>query len=331
MIERYSHRERLQMIMAGERPDRAAASIWRHFYHREAAAEGLAEAMLAFQREFDWDFMKINPRASYHVEDWGCRLEWSSDEFKKHRKLSFTVDDLEDWDKIEVLPPTAPVLAEHLKAISLIKKKSDPELPLLMTIFNPIGIARYLVGSTEKLKDHLRQDETKIVAAIERITETFEKYVAECLNAGNDGIFFATLEWASADVMTYEQYAAICRPFDLRILKAAAEAPFNMLHVCGSNNYLKELTDYPVPMINWESANPTNINLDDSFGLLGDKVAAAGLDDKGWLWHSTPEEVGHEVERIRDGTMGRRFIFAPGCAVDPQIPYENFKAVRDNL
>ena len=84
--EKYSHLERIQMIIAGERPDRHAASCWRHFFHMEHHAEGTAEAMLGFQKEFDWDFMKINPRADYHIEDWGLTQAWSHDEYKKHAK-----------------------------------------------------------------------------------------------------------------------------------------------------------------------------------------------------------------------------------------------------
>ena len=54
--------------------DRPPVSMWRHFYAEETAADTLAEAMLGFQREYDWDFMKVNPRASYHAEDWGLEM-----------------------------------------------------------------------------------------------------------------------------------------------------------------------------------------------------------------------------------------------------------------
>ena len=66
-----NHRERVLACLAGEYVDRPPASMWRHFYAEETAPDTLAEAMLGFQREYDWDFMKVNPRASYHAEDWG--------------------------------------------------------------------------------------------------------------------------------------------------------------------------------------------------------------------------------------------------------------------
>ncbi len=331
MPEKYSHRERIEMIMRGEKPDRFAASAWRHFYHREAAAEGLVDAMIGFQSEFDWDFMKINPRASYHVEDWGNKLRWSCSEFQKHIKLEYAVKRLHDWDKIEPLPMTAPVLAEHLKVIRMIRKKVGPELPLLMTVFNPLGIARYLVGDTDKLKEHIDQDPGRITAALENITETFKKYSVECLNAGADGIFFATLEWASSDNMDYEDYMKYGRPYDLRILKAVQGSRFNMLHVCHTNNYLKQLSDYPVDLINWDSSHPTNPSVEQAFEFFGEKTVVAGLDDRGWLWHSRPDEIGNEIARLKEKFAGRRFIFGPSCAIAPELPYENLRALRRAL
>jgi len=331
MNDRYSHRERLEGIMEGEPPDRAAASIWRHFYHRETTAESLAEAMLAFQKRFDWDFMKINPRASYHVEDWGNRLEWSGDEFSKHEKIRFAVDVINDWDKIEPLQPTAPVLAEHLRAVSLIRKSSDPELPLMMTVFCPIGIARYLCGGKEKLLEHLRQAPAKVASALENITVTFEKYIPELRQAGADGIFYATLEWASEDSLSWSEYEKYGRPYDLRLLKASGEDSLDILHVCSHNNYVREMADYPVALVNWDASDPTNVSVEDSFGFLGDKTVIGTLDDRGWLHHSKPVEIISEVDRIKHRMAGRRFIFGPGCAVAPEIPYENFDAVRNSL
>lgn len=331
MPEKSSHRERLKMILSGQKPDRFAASAWRHFYHRETTAENLAEALIEFQKRFDWDFMKINPRASYHMEDWGLKLAWSTSEFEKHIKTAFPVKNISDWDKIAVLKPTAPVLAEHLKAIALIKKAFPKDLPLFMTVFNPLGIARYLVGNADKLKEHLDLDEKRVLTALENITVTFEHYTAEIRNAGADGLFYATLEWASSDMITYDQYARWCRPLDLRIIKAAGGDAINILHVCARNNFLKELADYPVQMVNWDDAHPTNANLDDSFAILGDKTVAAGLDYTGWLLQASPDEITTEMGKIKKRMTNKKFIFAPGCAIDPKVPYDNLMAVKNNL
>ncbi|MCP4706383.1 MAG: hypothetical protein GY865_17430 [candidate division Zixibacteria bacterium] len=334
MNNKYSPRERFEMTMKGEmpeKPDRFAVSLWRHFFHVESSAEQMAEVMIEYQNKYSWDFMKINPRASFHTEDWGNKLDWSTDEFSNHKHTVYAINTPDDWDKIDILPPTAPVLTDHLSAINLIRKKCGPDLPLLMTLFNPVGIARRLVGNREEFLKQLRTFPDKVTGAIERITKTFEVYVPEILNAGADGLFFATLNIASADAMPYEQYNDFCRPFDLRILKAASNSKYNLLHVCDSNNYLKQLSDYPVSLINWNAADPTNINLEDSFEFLGDKTVIGGLDDLGWLLNGTPDEIKNEMNKVKERMAGKRFIFGPGCAINPRVPHENIMAVLDNL
>ena len=79
--------ERVGAALEGGELDRPPVSAWRHFYRRETTAHGLADAMLAFQREHGWDFMKVNPRASYHSEDWGVRLRFSGSDSQDETNL----------------------------------------------------------------------------------------------------------------------------------------------------------------------------------------------------------------------------------------------------
>jgi uroporphyrinogen decarboxylase len=331
MRDKYSPRERIQMIMEGEKPDRFAASAWRHFLHLETNLEKFVGVMLDFQKRFDWDFMKINPRACYHAEDWGTKAEWSTDECVKHRLYGFPVDEIEDWDRIQVLPPDTPVLTEHLKAVSRIRKATGPDLPLFMTVFNPLGVARHLVDSKEKLIEHLNKDPDRVNNALEKIATTFEQYVPKIIDAGADGLFYATVEWGTSEVLTFGQYEKFSKPYDLRILKATGADAINILHVCQSNNFLKELADYPVRLVNWEANDPTNPSIENAFGFLGDKTVIAGLDHQGWLKHATPSEVATEVGKIKERMEGKRFIFGPGCTMAPEVSIANLHAVRENL
>jgi len=331
MPDKYTHRERIEMIMRGEFPeDRAAASIWRHFYHRELDPDDFVASMLDYQKRYDWDFMKINPRASYHVQDWGNTLKWSTDEFLKHEKLTFAVNDYGDWEKLEVLKPSAPVLAEHLQSIQDIRKAVGPDLPLFMTVFTPISIARYLVGTNDKLVDHIKNAPEKVLIGLEIVTQTYEKYAEAIIDAGADGLFYATTHWASSDLLTRPEYEEFGKTYDLRVLNRVRDK-LNIFHVCASNNYLKELADYPADLINWDSSDPTNVPLDLAFEFLGDKTAIGGIDHTGWLKHAAPGEIGIEVEKIKARMTGKKFIFGPGCTIDPEVPAENIRALRKAL
>ena len=70
-------RERVWAALRGDPVDRPPVSFWGHFYHREATAVDLVEATLEHQREYGWDWVKLNPRKHYHVEDWGVRYRYS--------------------------------------------------------------------------------------------------------------------------------------------------------------------------------------------------------------------------------------------------------------
>lgn len=332
-MTRYSHRERLMMIFAGERPDRHAVSFWRHFFHAEHHAQGLTDAMLHFQKKYDWDFMKINPRADYHVEDWGLRQKWSHDEFKKHTKENFPVTTVDDWEKIERLSAMSPVLSEHLSAVSMIKKKSLPELPILMTVFTPLAIAGRMVEDNKILADHLTTHPEKVESALQAITETFCDFVSELRNAGADGIFFATTQWASSDLISWEDYERFGVPYDLKVIEATGNDAINLFHVCSSNNFLKELTayDYHCQMYNWESDDPTNLPLDSGCDLLTDKAVVGGVDRDGWLLKATPKEIGWQIDRLKDMTLPGQVIIGPGCSIAPEVPHENLQAIRDKL
>ncbi|MBI2562151.1 MAG: hypothetical protein HYW08_07130 [candidate division NC10 bacterium] len=57
--------ERVRAALAGKPVDRPPVSFWRHVPEVDHTAQGLADAMLAFQRRWDLDFIKIMSSAVY--------------------------------------------------------------------------------------------------------------------------------------------------------------------------------------------------------------------------------------------------------------------------
>jgi uroporphyrinogen decarboxylase len=332
-MERLSHRDRIVTILAGEKPDRWAASFWRHFAHMEHHAEGTAEAMLGFQRRFDWDFMKVNPLADYHVQDWGLTLTYSRDEFGKHVKSGFPVKTPADWAGIRPLPATSPSLAEHLKVVAMIRRAVGKELPILMTVFCPLAVAGRMAADDKILTEGMRLCPGEVHRALEAITATFSAFVSELRNAGADGVFFATTKWASSSLLTWEDYQNFGVPYDRAVLGAAESDALNLLHICSSCNFLEKFVDlnYPVSMYNWDSSDPTNLPVDKSYDLLQGKAVVGGVDERGWLVKSTPEEVGRQIEKLKGDNDPSRLIIGPGCAIPPETPTENLQMIRDKL
>ncbi len=332
-MSKLSHRERIQTIIAGEKPDRFAASMWRHFFHLEDHAEGTAEAMLMFQKEFDWDFLKINPRTDFYVEDFGFKHRFSHDEFKKPTKLHFPIKTANDWLTLKNVETTAPALSEHLKMISLIKRGSDSELPILMTQFSPLSIAGRMVPDRQMLIDHIRSEPDKVEIGLRTITDTYKQFTSEIRNAGADGLFFATLQWASEDMLTFEEYERFGVPYDLELIQAAESDALNLLHVCHTSAYIRELSrlDYNSVLYNWDSQHPTNLSIEQALEQMPGKTLVGGIDQEGWLRMGTPDEISRMIIKIKSDYDDSKLILGPGCAIPPEVPNDNLRALRDSL
>jgi uroporphyrinogen decarboxylase len=323
-----THRERIERILGGMEIDRPAVSAWRHFYHRENSRNDLVEAMIEFQRRFDWDFMKINPRASYHIEDWGAKMYPSSDPLLKPRTLSLPVINAADWVRIKRLPIDRGALGENLSACGEIVKRIGNEAHCLATVFSPLSIAGDLVDGEQRFVELLRAHPDELHMALEAITQTFVEFVKALLKANVDGIFFATTEWASRNLLTEEEYLGFGKPYDLRVLEAARPARFNVIHVCNKNNMLPLFRDYPAPVLSWNPFDDGNLSIHQAAQIF-DKIFLTGTDHEQTLVAGPPADIKRQVEASLAEAPDGRLIVGPGCAVKAATPDDNLRAAAE--
>lgn len=322
-------RERVDAAVRGDAVDHVPISFWGHSYLKEWSAGELAEAMLDNYRTYDWDYMKVNPRASYHVEDWGAVMERSSDPNHGPAFRQAPVSETSDWRKLRPLDPNAGVLREQLDALALIRDGLRGEAYFIQTIFSPLSVAKYLVGNrpapvVESIRDHAGD----LRAALDVITETFANYSRASLDIGASGIFFATTGWAAGDLLTEDEYRAFGVEYDLRVLEAVkGRAPFNVLHNCGERIAFDLLADYPVSAISWDPTLPGNPSLAEGKERTKSAVMG-GVNEKRALADGTPEEVATQVRAAIASTGGRRLLLAPGCSIPPRSPRANLESAK---
>jgi uroporphyrinogen decarboxylase len=325
-MEQMNKRERVRAALQGKSVDRPPISFWRHFFEKETSAAGLAEAMLGFQHTYDWDFMKVNPRACYHAEPWGCRFQFSGQPDIDPKLIEAVVKTPDVWRLIKPLSPTSGAFGEQLEALRLIKAGLQGEVPFVETIFTPLSVAGRLVGSDDVMREHLQQFPERVHEALEAITVTFERFAKACLDGGVDGLFYATTGWATYDRLTDAEYEEFGRPYDVRVLKAVEDAPFNILHVCRSHNMLWKLLDYPTHAVNWATADSTNPKIGDVW-RRSHRPVIGGVDHVGTLRQAAPEAVAAEV-RSAAGQTREGLLIGPGCSISPQTPEVNLRAAR---
>lgn len=322
-------KERIDAALMGEPTDRVPVSLWRHFYQYEDTPRGLADAMLLFQEDYKWDFMKVNPRASYHHEDWGASYKFFKDGLTKPERLDYPVKKLSDLAKIQPLSPLKTrILREHIDALHIIKKELGDRLYFIMTVFSPISILADLAPSRETFRDYLQEDPKLALEAIEAVTKTFEEFVTEILNVGVSGLFYATTYWGNYDFLTDEEHDKFSRPFDMRILSLVKDCPFNLLHVCKSRNMLERLADYPVHAFSWDATDPTNPTIAKGTEILS-KAIVGGIDHQKAILQNTPDALISQAESAMKATGGKKWILGAGCTFPPNAPASNLKAIRE--
>lgn len=327
MTEQMTRWERVRAALKGDKVDRLPVSMWRHFYSMENSAPTLAEAMLGFQDRFDWDFMKVNPRAYYHVEDWGVRIKYDGD--SSPRVVAVPVKAPTDWSKLKVLDVNKGVLKEHLLALEMISRELKGEVPFIMTVFTPLSIASRLTTSEEVFLNHLREHTSEVNQALEVITETFISFSKACLERGASGLFYATTSWATTDSLTEEEYKRFAMPSDLKLLSALPPAGFHVLHVCRNNNMLALLKNYPVHAFNWDARGAGNLSLSEGKKILGDRTVIGGMPHDRTLVTAPPEQLAAQVEELHTSMGDRGWMLGSGCTFPPDTPVENLRAIRN--
>jgi uroporphyrinogen decarboxylase len=321
-------RERVLAALRGAEVDHVPVSAWGHDFLREWTAEGLAEATLDAYRRYDWDFIKVNPRASYYAEDWGCRYQPSGRADAPPKTLATVINSATDLRGLHPLDPSLGAYGEQLAALRLIRDGLAGEAPFIQTVFSPLAVASRVAGSHEPIRQYMEGSPQDLEAALGVIAETLAAYSRACLEAGADGVFFASVEWGSRNYISAEQYRRFGRPFDLRVLEAVPGASFNLLHVCRNNNMLTDLLDYPVHAFHWATTGADNPSLTDILART-DKAVMGGVSHDSTILSNRPEDVAAEARAAIDATGGRRFLLAPGCSIAPQTPEANLRAMVD--
>jgi uroporphyrinogen decarboxylase len=321
-------KERVDAALRGDPVDRVPASMWGHDFEREWNPQTFAEAMIENYTRYDWDFMKVNPRACYHVEGWKVKVRPSGEKYQPPVFEDTPIKSASDWKRLRPLDPERGALGEQLHALRLINHAMGFEAYFVQTIFCPLGVAKYLVcNSSEPVLHTLREDRAAMHAALRVITETLINFAIACLDEGASGIFYATNGWASQGMLTPDQYREFGEQYDLEFLDSIkSRSKFTILHNCGTHIYFDQLASYPIHAINWAATLEGNPDLREGKMRSG-KAVMGGISEKTVLKSGSPLQVEEEVAKALELTGGRHFLLAPGCSVAPETPAKNVEAI----
>jgi uroporphyrinogen decarboxylase len=323
--------ERIDAVIARQRPDRMPVSFWYHFGPDAIFGPEAVEAHVRHMETYDLDFLKI-------MDD---------DRYPRTATPSGVISSVQDLDKLKVLKGDEDSFGRQLELIGKLHDRFGENVRMPTTVFNSWSTLRQLTTpdtgehgasappGTANPRDQtmtglLREAPTAVARALELITRSLANFVDKAVRAGADGIFLSVRDdWVDTPENGTGLYDRIVRPGDLEILEATRKsgASFNVLHVCGKALDFKRFANYPVHAINWadRQAGPA---INEVAGWLRPAICA-GLDHVGTMVKGSPSDCAQQMVDAVEQAGGRPIMLAPGCTFDPKaVPEANLRALR---
>lgn len=322
-----NHWERIEAAIKGDPVDRPPICLWRHWPVEDESARTLADAMIRWQREYDWDLVKHAPTGNYVLYDWGGETVYIPANSRGLGVSTVTeraVKSATDWPDLAQLDVTQGHLGQQLMAVRLVAKALDGSVPILQTVFSPLNIAPKLAGELAHVS--MREHADVYKRGLRIIAETMARFACESVRAGADGIIFSAPH--NQELYSEEQYQEFGEPYDRLILDAVRpEAKIIIGLASGPGSNLKRVSSYPVDGINWHDrvGGPTLKEAGELFpGLL-----MGGINEQQTLLSGPAEAIRGEIQDAIEQTGGQRLLVASGSAPFTDTPPPHFRAARD--
>jgi len=303
--------ERVQAALKRQPTDRPPYAFWRHFPDVDRNPAALCQSTLRFHERYQSDFLKVTPTGGYAVEDWGCV---ESDEVRPdgHRPCArHAVNAPEDWKKIRPIRMESTAWASHLETIIRCVVDRRADCSTMPTVFSPLSLARKLSG--DRLNYDLKENPQAVTDALEAITETILAFAEACFREGTEG-FFYSIQAASTDFHTEEEYRRFGEPYDRRILEAVqVKSKLTILHAHGEHLMFERLATLPAHAFNWDDRR-VGPSLREAVVRVPGAVVG-GLDQWATLRDGSPEEAQAQVRDAIEQTGGRGLIVGGGCVL----------------
>ena len=327
MPSEMNHWERVRAAMKGEEVDRVPVSLWRHWPEDDLTAQGLAAAMVRWQREYDFDLVKFMPTGTYGVHDWGAQTVYASGSRGNRIVTGFGLTETDQWPELSRLDPGQGALGQEVEAIRLAAAELDNSVPILQTIFSPLTTAVKLAG--DKVYSDLRQHPDALKAGLQIIADVTIDFARACLQEGAHGFFFAS-QCTTYRILNEDEFGEFGAYYDQYILNAVrGETEFNLMHVHGEDIMFDLAAAYPVEVINWHDRVtwPSLAEAQQRF----DGLVLGGINDQTTIAEGTPAEVAAQARDAIEQTGGRRLLVGPGCVIPTNTPDANVRAVIDTV
>lgn len=321
-------RERLERTIAGDVTDRVPVALWRHWPGDDQRPSDLVQACVDFQKQWDFDFIKVTPASSYSVADYGVQDQWMGHAEGTREYTKRVVQRSLDWTELRVLDPYRGYLGQAGEAMRLMKAAIKGNIPFIQTVFNPLSQAKHIAGN-ENLLAHMRTAPERLKTGLNIITENTLRFIDSLAQSGVAGIFYA-IQHATYSLLSKAEYEEFGRPYDLQILNALPRNWWlNIIHLHGNLPMFDLVADYPVQVLNWHDQETEPDLATGKLKFAG--AVCGGLGRWNTMHNDTPSAVREQARQAFEQTNSRRFILSTGCVIMTTTPSSNIRAARESV
>lgn len=322
----WTKKERVEAVLNGEKADRPPVSAWRHFIEKEhSGVEIFAGSMLDWHKTYDWDYVKLQPRASYYEEAWGGQFDYDNYEGVLPKCVKGPVSCAEDLEKITVLPGDHGTFGEQIQAVKAVQDGLTDGAPVFQTIMcptsilqklcavNPIG--RYRAASRDDLMVTLMHDQPDLVhRTLKNITATLADYSKRMTDQGLYGIFYGATGLSRSTYLTKEEWEEFVKPYDLELMEALKPCRI-MVHACGLEVNPEYFAQYPIDILHWPESATGNPSLDSAPQWLDKSITPMGGCDERLFGQHKAEEIAAATRNTLKRMENIPFMLAPDCSL----------------
>ena len=313
--------------MAGAALDRVPVALWRHFPGDDQRAADLALSLLKYQREYDWDFLRVMPANTFMTVDHGLPDAWLGDDSGVRATPRPIIKRSLDWTDLRPLDPTRGALGQQVECLRLIGKALQADgAPALATVYSPAAQALQLAGKRRFLRD-LRTAPERLASGLNVLAESGLRFLAALRELPGLAGIFLVCDAASHDLLSEAEYREQIAPHDHKLLGATPRHWWlNIVQLRGAAPMLKLAAGYRAAAINWD-ARAGEPDLSRGAQMIPGAVCG-GLSDWDDLHQGTPALLARAARDCLRLTDSRHFILAGGGDGYITTPLSNLRALR---
>ena len=318
-------RERLELTIAGEKPDRIPVALWRRFPGDDQRAADFARALITFQEQWDFDFVMVTPANTSAVVDYGLGDQWLGALDGSRKIQRRVVNRSLDWTELRRIESHRGIYGQQIETLQRVVEHFAGEVPVFFDMSSPLAQAEMLAGR-EMVLQHMRTRPERLKTGLNIITENTLRFIDGLRAAGIDGIFYQ-MSLAAHSYMSEAEYQDVGCPYDQKLLGTLPENWWmNAVIVGGKSPMLSVASQYPVQVLGWEDRQSDVTLADGKTGFDG--VVCGGLGRWNPMHYGMPGEIREQALDAIEQTYGRRFILSTASPLIITSPQSNIRSAR---